>query len=143
MTTVSAHGARPARDTRQRRAVEAALGRADGFRSAQDIHADLRAAGQRVGLTTVYRALQALADTGSVDTLRADDGENLYRRCGSVSHHHHLVCRGCGLTVEVESTAVERWAEGIAARHGFTEIRHSVEVSGSCTGCARAGSGIR
>jgi Fur family ferric uptake transcriptional regulator len=122
--------------TRQRTAVREQLGREDGFRSAQEIYTQLRAAGNRVGLTTVYRALQAMADADEVDVLRGDDGEASYRLC-STGHHHHLVCRRCGRTVEVEGRAVERWADSVAGAHGFTEVEHTVEVFGTCRRCAR------
>jgi Fur family transcriptional regulator, ferric uptake regulator len=122
------------RSTRQRTAVAAALDGADGFRSAQDIHALLREQGDPVGLTTVYRTLQALAEAGQVDVLRTDDGEAVYRRCGT-GHHHHLVCRVCGRTVEVEGTVVEHWADQVARSHGFTDVSHTVEVFGRCADC--------
>lgn len=125
------------RATRQRAAVSSILDEIDDFRSAQDIHAILRSRGDSVGLTTVYRTLQALADAGKVDVLRTGDGESVYRRC-STSHHHHLVCRNCGRTVEVEGPAVERWAEKIGAQHGFVRITHNVEVFGTCPDCALA-----
>lgn len=122
------------RATRQRAAVAAALDDAEGFRSAQEIHALLRNRGEPVGLTTVYRTLQALADAGEVDVLQAG-GESVYRRCGT-GHHHHLVCRTCGRTVEVEGPVVERWAQQIAASHGFDEVSHTVEVFGRCPTCS-------
>ena len=125
------------RATRQRAAVSSILDEIDDFRSAQDIHAILRSRGDSVGLTTVYRTLQALADAGKVDVLRTGDGESVYRRC-STSHHHHLVCRNCGRTVEVEGPAVERWAEKIGAEHGFVRVTHNVEVFGTCPECALA-----
>ena len=125
------------RATRQRAAVSSILDEIDDFRSAQDIHAILRSRGDSVGLTTVYRTLQALADAGKVDVLRTGDGESVYRRC-STSHHHHLVCRNCGRTVEVEGPAVERWAEKIGAEHGFVRVTHNVEVFGTCPDCALA-----
>jgi Fur family ferric uptake transcriptional regulator len=121
--------------TRQQRAVANALDGADGFRSAQELHADLRATGERVGLTTVYRALQAMADRGEVDVIRNDAGEARYRRCGR-KHHHHLVCRSCGRTVEVTGVAVERWATDVARRHGFRDVEHTFEVVGTCEACA-------
>jgi Fur family ferric uptake transcriptional regulator len=121
----------------QRVAVQALLDDdSAGFRSAQDIYARLREQGNPIGLATVYRALQSLAEDGEVDTLRTDDGEAVYRRC-STGHHHHLVCRGCGRTVEVEGRAVERWATQVAAEHGFDEVDHLVEVFGTCAACAR------
>ena len=123
-------------DTRQRVAVREELARDDAFRSAQDVHARLRATGTRIGLTTVYRALQAMAESGEVDVMRQPDGESVYRRCSSDRHHHHLVCRSCGTTVEVDGPAVERWAEKVAAEHGFAEVEHQVEVFGICADCA-------
>ena len=124
------------RETRQKRALAAALDQTAAFRSAQDLHADLRARGENVGLTTVYNQLRALAEAGRVDTLRTEDGETLYRRCGTEGHHHHLVCRSCGATVEVEGPEVETWADRVAAAHGFVDIVHTVEIVGTCAGCA-------
>jgi Fur family transcriptional regulator, ferric uptake regulator len=123
------------RPTRQRRAVVAALADVDVFRSAQDIHALLRARGQDVGLTTVYRTLQALAEADEIDVLRTPDGESVYRQC-STGHHHHLVCRGCGLTVEIEGPGVESWAAKTAAVHGFGQLEHTLEIFGMCSHCA-------
>ncbi|MGY1803843.1 Fur family transcriptional regulator [Blastococcus sp. SYSU D00922] len=122
------------RPSRQRSAVLALLDGLDGFRSAQDLHALLRQRGDSVGLATVYRALQALVDDGQVDVLRGDDGEASYRRC-STGHHHHLVCRSCGRTVEVADPPVERWAARVAAEHGFADVQHQLEVFGTCAAC--------
>ncbi len=128
-------GSRAPRATRQRAAVSALLDRLSDFRSAQDIHEELRRSGEGIGLTTVYRTLQALVDSGELDVLRTDSGEAVYRRC-SEHHHHHLVCRECGRTIEVEGPAVESWAQRIAAEHGFTELSHTVEIFGRCPDCA-------
>jgi Fur family ferric uptake transcriptional regulator len=126
------------RSTRQRAAVASALAEVEEFRSAQELHDMLRHRGDSVGLTTVYRTLQSLADAGEVDVLRTDDGEAVYRRCHSDDHHHHLVCRTCGRAVEVEGPVVERWAEATAAEHGFVDIGHTVEIVGTCADCAAA-----
>lgn len=126
------------RSTRQRSAVSALLDEIDEFRSAQELHDELRRRGEGIGLTTVYRTLQALADASTVDVLRTDSGEAMYRRCSS-GHHHHLVCRRCGFTVEVEGAMVEAWADDVAGAHGFSEITHTVEVFGTCNACAASG----
>ncbi|MGQ0623190.1 MAG: Fur family transcriptional regulator [Sporichthyaceae bacterium] len=133
------------RDTRQRAAVSAALDSVEDFRSAQEMHDLLKSRGESIGLTTVYRTLQSFAEAGEVDALRTADGEVVYRRC-STGHHHHLVCRDCGRTVEVDGPAVERWADNMAAKHGFTEVSHTVEIFGRCSVCsnprgAKAGAG--
>lgn len=135
MTTTrgSRGGTRP--QTRQRAAVRAALEDSEDFCSAQDLHARMRASGHVVGLATVYRTLQAMAEDGAVDVVRSGDGEALYRRC-STGHHHHLTCRVCRRTVEVDSAAVERWARRIASQNGFADVEHVVEVFGTCPDCA-------
>lgn len=124
----------PLRPTRQRTAVVEALASVGDFRSAQDIHALLEERGEAVGLATVYRTLQRLADAGEVDLLRTEGGEVTYRRC-SGTHHHHLVCRSCGSTVEVEGPTVERWTRVVADEHGFTDVSHTLEVFGTCGAC--------
>ena len=126
--------AAPLRRTRQRAAVDEILSHLEEFRTAQQIHDVLRHQGDSVGLTTVYRTLQAMVDTGELDALRNDDGETAYRRCSS-GHHHHLVCRSCGRTVEVSGPAVERWASAVAEEHGFREVSHDLEIFGTCGSC--------
>jgi Fur family ferric uptake transcriptional regulator len=124
------------RATRQRTAVASLLEQLDEFRSAQELHEQLRTRGEDIGLTTVYRTLQSLADAGEIDVLRIDSGEAVYRRC-SQRHHHHLVCRDCGRTVEVDGPAVEKWTRKVAEEHGFSEVSHTVEVFGTCASCTR------
>ena len=124
----------PSRPTRQRRAIAGVMETFDDFRSAQEIHGLLSEQGERVGLSTVYRTLQALADADEIDSLRTESGESIYRRC-SAAHHHHLVCRSCGATVEVEGPAVEKWTRSVAAEHGYSEVSHSLEIFGTCADC--------
>jgi Fur family transcriptional regulator, ferric uptake regulator len=132
----------PPRATRQRAAVSAMLDRLDDFRSAQEIHERLRAGGEGIGLTTVYRTLQGLVDAGEVDVLRTDSGESVYRRCATAEHHHHLVCRRCGTAVEIEAAVVESWAQTVADAHGFSDLSHTVEIFGLCRECGPASSHI-
>ena len=124
------------RNTRQRSAVAEVLGENGEFRSAQEIHDLLRQRGTPVGLTTVYRTLQSMADADEIDMMRPPGGDHLYRRCTN-EHHHHLVCRNCGTTVEVTGPAVERWAQRVAEENGFSDISHTLEIFGTCADCAR------
>ena len=75
------------RSTSQARAVAAVLPTLPGFRSAQEIHAALRAGGERIGIATVYRQLRLLAGQGRVDTIRGGNGETLYRQCQVSAPH--------------------------------------------------------
>ncbi|HOA26149.1 MAG TPA: transcriptional repressor [Arachnia sp.] len=124
------------RHTWQRAAVRDLLEGGEEFRTAQQIHDRLRDEGARVGLATVYRALQSMADAGEVDVIRTPEGEAAYRHC-SEGHHHHLVCRGCGFSVEIEATFVESWAAQIASQHGFTDTGHELELFGLCRECGQ------
>ncbi len=123
------------RNTWQRDAVREALGTTEGFVSAQTLHAHMRDAGSAVGLATVYRALADLATEGDADALQ-QEGESLYRACTPGSHHHHLICRGCGRTVEISADPVEQWAKDVAAANGFTRPEHVVDVFGYCAECS-------
>ncbi|MET4782850.1 transcriptional repressor [Glaciihabitans sp. UYNi722] len=125
------------RNTWQREAVREALGSNEGFVSAQSLHSSLRGTGSPIGLATVYRALADLAVEGEADSLQSLEGESLYRACTPGQHHHHLICRNCGLTVEIEADAVELWAKSVAAEHGFTQPNHVVDVFGLCAACSR------
>jgi Fur family ferric uptake transcriptional regulator len=124
----------PQRRTRQRAAVTEILSHLEEFRTAQQIHDVLRRQGDSIGLTTVYRTLQAMVESGELDALRTNEGETAYRRCSN-GHHHHLVCRACGRTVEVSGPAVERWASAVAEEHGFRSVSHDMEIFGTCSSC--------
>ncbi len=114
--------------------VIGALKQAGRFASAQTIHQLLRKGGESTGLATVYRTLQKAAAENTVDVLRTDEGEALYRLC-ETGHHHHLVCTSCGKTVEVEGSAVEKWANNMAKENGFKQVKHVVELFGLCQKC--------
>jgi len=124
----------PQRQTKQRTAIAEILAEIDDFRSAQQLHDDLRHRGVSVGLTTVYRCLQSLTAAGEIDFLVNDEGETVYRKC-SGEHHHHLVCRSCGATVEIAGPTVERWADSVAAEHGYADVSHTMELFGLCPKC--------
>jgi Fur family ferric uptake transcriptional regulator len=125
------------RNTWQREAVRQALDASADFVSAQRLHARLHDAGSPIGLATVYRALGDLAAEGDADSLQSPDGEALYRTCDTGGHHHHLICRVCGKTVEIAADEVESWAHDVAARNGFTAPTHVVDVFGLCAACTR------
>lgn len=126
------------RSTRQKRAVWAALNALDDFVSAQELHRILQERGETVSLATVYRVLQSHQEDGLLDVVRPDDAEAVYRLCAREEHHHHLVCRRCGLTVEFEAPDIEAWTGRLAAEHRFTDVHHTLEIFGLCAGCAAA-----
>lgn len=127
----------PRRRTAQRSAILDALSERADFASAQDLHSRIRADGAKIGLATVYRALQDMATAGELDVLRSDSGELLYRQCAESRHHHHLVCRGCGCAVEVDFPGFENWVHTISAELGYTDIRHELTIFGCCASCSQ------
>lgn len=133
-------GTNASRSTKQRAAIDAALERSENFKSAQQLFEMLRLEGESIGLTTVYRNLQSMAGRGEVDVLRREDGEAIYRRCDSSDHHHHLVCRRCGKSIELENDEIERWTKDVAARHEFSEVTHDLVLFGTCKACGLSGS---
>jgi len=124
--------------TRQRELVLTQLRSATGFQSAQQIHADLLAAGHTIGLATVYRTLSALGAEAGVDELRTEEGETQYRYCETQKHHHHVVCRQCGGTAEIAGSGLEKFLASIAKEHNFTNLEHVIEVWGTCSTCRTA-----
>ena len=125
------------RMTKQRQAVFDNLTEHRDFRSAQKVFEDLTARGHKIGLATVYRNLQALAEDHQVDVLRSAEGEALYRKCDTQTHHHHLVCRHCGRAEDLGTGEIEKWISAVAASHGYTQIEHSIELFGLCADCTR------
>ncbi len=123
------------RNTPQRREVVRALSRLHGFVSAQELHAVIADGGGRIALATVYSQLKSLVRSGEVDVVMTDRGESLYRRCVVDAHHHHLACRRCGRTIEVDAPDLEAWANEVGRRHGFRDLRHVLELSGICDTC--------
>jgi Fur family ferric uptake transcriptional regulator len=124
------------RNTWQKSAVKHALSEAIGFVSAQQLHMVLKNHGSSIGLATVYRALNDLVGSGEADSLQSSEGELLYRACGE-GHHHHLICRSCGKTVEIEANKVESWADQVAKSHGFASPSHTIDIFGTCGPCQK------
>lgn len=127
----------PQRRMRQRATIAEVMAEIEEFRTAQDIHDLLRRRGESIGLATVYRSLQSMAESGEADVIRTPDGQSAYRSCGQgTGHHHHLICRSCGRTVEFELDSMESLVTDVAARHGFSDVGHELELFGLCAACS-------
>ncbi len=123
------------RNTVQRREIIETLEGVRGFISAQELHGLIVRRGGRIALATVYAQLRKLVDSGEIDVVMTDRGESLFRRCDVDVHHHHLACRLCGATVDVDTPELERWTAQLASRHGYSELRHVLELNGLCPTC--------
>src|SRR3954454_17403780 len=122
------------RKTEQREAILEALRASDRAVTAHELHGEL----DGVGLASVYRILQRLADEGTAHTLRRENGEQAFLICGG-GHHHHLTCRVCGRVERGQDCRLADWASAVASEHGFAEVEHHAELVGVCRGCAARG----
>jgi Fur family ferric uptake transcriptional regulator len=123
------------RNTWQKTAVLEELSNSDEFVSAQELHQKISQSGKKLGLTTVYRALTEMVEQGMADSLSISDGEMRYRIC-TPEHHHHLICRVCGKTVEFDMPGFEELALEVAKANGFSEVSHEIELFGVCKDCS-------
>jgi Fur family ferric uptake transcriptional regulator len=123
--------------TRQRLRVLQELAAESSDVTATELHRRLRADGDRIGLATVYRTLNALASSGVIDSFSHHPGESCYRLCGD-GHHHHLVCTSCHRVVELNECDLDSWLAKVATIADFEPTDHRVEVLGLCSNCRAA-----
>ena len=127
----------PGRSTESRRAIASAVTELGGAFTVEDLATHIRATRAGVSTATLYRAIGAMAESGFVTQVGERDGAVLYARCGSLEHHHHLVCTSCGATAH---TPCPLDAADLArsAPDGFVVTSHEVRLYGLCAKCAAA-----
>src|SRR5579884_4145754 len=96
--------------------------------SAVEIEAALSARGKRVGLASIYRALELLSEHGLVERVAVGPGVTRFERSlpGGEQHHHHLVCERCGRLVAFDDPVLERAIDGVSRRLGVRVEHHEV-----------------
>lgn len=122
------------KNTKQRKAISDLLLSITKFSSAQEVHNLLVSRGEKIGLATVYRTLQALSETGLIDSLKSENGETLYKIC-SKNHHHHLVCTKCATTSEFNANEIESMMQKISKENNYEISGHVIEIFGLCRNC--------
>jgi len=119
-----------------REEVLALLARQDCCRSAQDLHDELRDGGKAIGLASVYRALDALAQLKLVHRIDVDGTACFEPADPSGEHHHHAICDRCGKMDAFEDPELERLIDGVGARLGYEVGAHDIVLRGACPDCA-------
>ncbi|MCS7006382.1 MAG: Fur family transcriptional regulator [Thermoleophilia bacterium] len=128
-----------ARTGAAREEVVAYLARQECCLSAQELFDGLRSDGKKVGIASVYRALEQLADLGLVHRIDLGDGVTRFEPAHpDGAHHHHLVCGACGRIETFEDPALERRLARVANWHGYRLSQHDVVLHGSCSSCSSA-----
>jgi len=104
--------------------------------SAQELHGSLAAGGARVGLATVYRVLDTLAELDLVQRVDLGDGVARFEPTRlDEHHHHHLLCDECGRVEQFEDPGLEAAIEAVEGRSGFVARAHEVVLRGACADC--------
>lgn len=126
--------ARMERNTRQRAAISGVLERLARPLSPHEVLAEARKEVRGLGIATVYRALKALVDEGSVHVVELPGEPARYERAAG-EHHHHFRCRRCDRVFEVAGCP-----KGLAAvvPKGFKLEAHDLVLYGTCRSCRAA-----
>lgn len=105
--------------------------------SAEELYSQLKASEHNPGLATVYRTLNLLKDAGLVDQKQFSDGKSVFEVMEPGTHHDHLICLACHKVIEFENEEIERLQEQVAKKFGFKLTKHSLELFGYCSDCAK------
>ena len=120
-----------------RTAVVELLAAQDCCLSAQQIFDRLRSDGRKVGIASVYRALELLEELQLVHKLEIGDGGARYEPAlPGGEHHHHLVCDDCGEVIAFKDAPLEKAIEQLSGRLSQPVLAHDVVLHGRCRGCA-------
>jgi Fe2+ or Zn2+ uptake regulation protein len=87
-----------------------------------------------IGLVTVYRTLNLLAETGLICRMERTGKSQSYARRPE-QHHHHLVCAGCDKVVDIASCGLAELEQKLARDTGFAISEHHLEFMGLCQQC--------
>lgn len=121
-----------------RDAVIDCLSAQDCCLSAQELHDRLREEGRRVGIASVYRVLDQLAELRLVHRVDLGDGPARFEAAHpGGDHHHHLVCRDCGKVEAFDDDVLEQALDRVAGSHGYELAAHDVVLHGACGDCRR------
>jgi len=128
---LNAHGFK---DTQQRRAVLSVVVASGEYLSPAEVYAKAKVACPRIGLTTVYRTLEILADLGVVRRVHLQQGCHSYA-LASAGHRHHVICSTCQGTIEFEGCDLSEVVQSAVHQTGFRVEGHWLQLFGTCPAC--------
>jgi len=109
----------------------------EGHRTVEEIHRQVRREDPRIGYTTVYRTMKLLSESGLAREIDLSDGATRYEHLYNHAHHDHMVCTGCGRSVEFYNEQIERVQDEASAELGFRVLDHRLQIYGLCRDCHR------
>lgn len=124
------------KSTPKRLAILRMLAEEETYISPEEIWRRLRGQFSRIGLPTVYRVLEELADGGVISKVIHPNRQLYYYFCTNRQHHHHFICLSCRRVEDVEACGLERIEEQVKKRMGGTVLSHILQVNGLCRECS-------
>lgn len=123
--------------TPQRKVIlNAFMDNAKGHLSAEDIYGIVKSRNPEIGLATVYRTLELLADIGVLQKMNFGDGRSRYEFAQEEEHHHHhLICLSCGEVLEFTDDLLESLETTVVGKTGFKILDHQLKFYGYCKKC--------
>lgn len=103
--------------------------------TAPEVFEKAKALGLDISLSTVYRTLHRLKSVGNVMTVAGERGLR-YETKEEGPEHDHLICLGCGLTVEFVDESIHSFGKTVAQRKGFEHKASRFDILGYCRACA-------
>lgn len=126
------------KSTRQRELILEEFLRAGSHLSTEELYLRLRKRNPHIGYATVHRSLKLFAECGIAEQRNFGDGQARYEASDHDEHHDHLICVVCSKIVEFEDPRIEELQVEVAGEHGFSIVRHRLELYGRCPDCVNA-----
>lgn len=121
--------------TQQRRAILHVIARSQDHLTPAEIYQEVRQEHPGVGLVTIYRTLDILAELGLICEIHAAGSCRSYLLRRPREHHHHLVCSDCGRVVDFTDCDLTGLEQRLADETGFKTEGHLLEFFGCCPEC--------
>jgi len=102
------------------------------------IHKRVLRENSSIGLVTIYRTIEILAELGLICEMHTGGGCRSYLVRRPSEHHHHLICSDCGKVVDFTDCDLKGLERRLVKETSFKINGHLLEFSGQCRQCNRA-----
>jgi len=123
--------------TPKRIAIIEILMKEPGYLSPEEIWRKMKRQFNRIGLPTVYRNLEELADGNIISKITHPNRQLYYFFCGNNEHHHHFVCLSCRNVDDINFCAIHELQKEVKKKLNAQVVSHILQVNGLCKECLR------
>jgi Fur family ferric uptake transcriptional regulator len=124
----------PMRLTTQRQIILEELRKVKTHPTANEVYDMVRKRLPRIGLGTVYRNLELMAESGII--LKLEVGGTQKRFDATTDPHYHIRCNDCGRVEDIEIEVQRKMNSMAAEKTDYQVLGHHIEFSGRCADCA-------